>query len=228
MAILIILEELNGGPWFLLRDGSALIGREPGAAVCLDSLDVSRRHALIRRDGDTVLVEDVGSTNGTYVNDVAIHRRTLLTEKDTLRVGPYLFAMRLQPTGQVGPPARALGAPMVVRAKCGVHGRTFIIVFNELPEGGWLAGKTFKRPKGGRGPARHPGQLVGIYCGDSYAGCPYCANKSFSPCGICGTLSCLGSASLRVDGNVWKQCVECGRWATVAGILKKLEGSREA
>ena len=51
-----------------LANGENLVGRSVECAVRLDSTDVSRRHARITVRGDTATVEDLGSTNGTFVN----------------------------------------------------------------------------------------------------------------------------------------------------------------
>ncbi len=49
--------------------GAVILGREPGCDILLDDLGTSRRHARIRREGDGYIVEDLGSKNGTVVND---------------------------------------------------------------------------------------------------------------------------------------------------------------
>lgn len=49
-----------------------LIGRDPDCDVVLDDPGASRRHCRIRRVGQGHVVEDLGSTNGTYVNGAAV------------------------------------------------------------------------------------------------------------------------------------------------------------
>src|SRR5690349_9930260 len=61
----------------VLTESESLIGREPGASICLNSRSVSRRHCIIRRHGDSYVLEDLGSHNGTLVNDRPITRHTL-------------------------------------------------------------------------------------------------------------------------------------------------------
>ena len=46
-----------------------IVGREPGSDLQLDNPHVSRRHAVLRRQGDAVFLEDLGSTGGTFVNE---------------------------------------------------------------------------------------------------------------------------------------------------------------
>ncbi len=97
MATLVTLQGPNPGRHFRLGEEVSLIGRQPGAAVYLDSLAVSRQHARVVRDADAFFVEDLGSSNGTYVNGRPIAGRTPLTENDTLQVGPYVLALRPEP-----------------------------------------------------------------------------------------------------------------------------------
>jgi len=63
-----------------------LIGRGPDADLRLHDPGVSRRHALLREENGAFLVEDLGSTNGTLVNNVAVGIRELASG-DRLRLG---------------------------------------------------------------------------------------------------------------------------------------------
>jgi DNA-binding NtrC family response regulator len=65
-----------------------LFGRAPECAVTIDHEAVSRRHASLRRRGDTVSIEDCGSRNGTTVNGTAISGSRRLTAGDVIGVGP--------------------------------------------------------------------------------------------------------------------------------------------
>ena len=90
------IDEGSGGPsdWLVLPDGRRVgiadeivtIGRLPECAIALDDPNVSRRHAQVRRDGQHVLVVDLGSTNGTKVNGVTI-REQRLAAGDTITIG---------------------------------------------------------------------------------------------------------------------------------------------
>ncbi len=97
MANLVTLQGPNAGRQFRLEEGPSLIGRQPEAAVHLDSLAVSRQHARVLQDDGAYFVEDLGSSNGTYLNGRPIDRRMPLTENDTLQIGPYVLALRPQP-----------------------------------------------------------------------------------------------------------------------------------
>jgi pSer/pThr/pTyr-binding forkhead associated (FHA) protein len=69
-----------------LHDGVTRIGRSITAAVELDDITISRRHALIvRGEGQTVLLDD-GSRNGVFLNGVRVNRAEL-ADGDTIRLG---------------------------------------------------------------------------------------------------------------------------------------------
>ena len=67
----------------------ATLGRDSGtASVVLDDTDVSRRHARIEMAGNELVVVDLDSTNGTYVNDKLV-KRHVLVPGDRVRMGRY-------------------------------------------------------------------------------------------------------------------------------------------
>jgi pSer/pThr/pTyr-binding forkhead associated (FHA) protein len=70
-----------------LRDGSILVGRLPECDVMVDDALVSRMHARISVRGESVVVEDLHSTNGIYVNGARITHSATLREGDRLLVG---------------------------------------------------------------------------------------------------------------------------------------------
>jgi pSer/pThr/pTyr-binding forkhead associated (FHA) protein len=69
--------------------GSAtVVGRDAGSGIRLDGDDfASSRHASIEPRADGVWVEDLGSTNGTFVNGERISARTLVRAGDAVRIG---------------------------------------------------------------------------------------------------------------------------------------------
>lgn len=64
------------------------VGRRPYNDVVIDNLAVSGEHAVFVMTGDDVDVEDLGSTNGTYVNGASVKRQAL-RNGDTVEVGKY-------------------------------------------------------------------------------------------------------------------------------------------
>jgi hypothetical protein len=71
-----------------LNPAEISIGRAPTCDIVLpDDQMVSRRHAIVRRQGNTVTIVDLGSSNGTLINGVEIHDATTLKEGDKLTIG---------------------------------------------------------------------------------------------------------------------------------------------
>jgi phosphoserine phosphatase RsbU/P len=62
--------------------------------IYLESLAVSRQHAQVSYQQGAWFIEDLGSSNGTWVNGEKINQRRPLTEHDAVQIGPYLLALR--------------------------------------------------------------------------------------------------------------------------------------
>ena len=73
-----------------MNEGPVLIGRQAGATLKIGNASVSRRHAVIEKDGDRFIIADLGSRNGTFVNDVPVRRREL-HHGDRVRIGESQF-----------------------------------------------------------------------------------------------------------------------------------------
>ena len=88
MPSLFVIQGRNRGTRFDLagHDVAMSIGREAGNLVQLDDNEVSRRHAEVRRVGQAFVVGDLGSSNGTWLNDRRIERAELATG-DRIQVG---------------------------------------------------------------------------------------------------------------------------------------------
>ena len=69
------------------------IGRSTDCQLILDDDYVSTRHARIFRSGEGYLVEDLNSTNGTYLNNERLSSPTPFTPADTLRIGRTLLVV---------------------------------------------------------------------------------------------------------------------------------------
>lgn len=87
-AMLIIHRGPNRGERFLLDSPETSIGRQGDNDVLLDDVTVSRKHANIRRAGERFELVDLGSLNGTYVNNNSIARATL-TSGDEIQFGKF-------------------------------------------------------------------------------------------------------------------------------------------
>jgi predicted component of type VI protein secretion system len=92
-------------------DAGATIGRE-GCDVNLMDPEVSRRHAAIRDQGGSLAIEDLGSTNGTFVNGKRIEVVTVLSNGDTVRLGNTVWTIRSSaPAEAPGAGATSVGHP---------------------------------------------------------------------------------------------------------------------
>jgi DNA-binding winged helix-turn-helix (wHTH) protein len=88
------------GRHVLLAPGDHVIGRDPAAEILVDDVAVSRRHARIRVGSTSLVVEDLGSRNGTFVNGVQITGPTQLHDGDVVSLGTVALVLeRLAPTG---------------------------------------------------------------------------------------------------------------------------------
>jgi len=74
-------------------------GRSSDAGLTLDDTQVSRHHARFEPSGDGAVVSDLGSTNGTYVNEQPIYTARALRPGDRVRVG--LSVLELRTAGDV-------------------------------------------------------------------------------------------------------------------------------
>jgi pSer/pThr/pTyr-binding forkhead associated (FHA) protein len=97
-----------------LTQARTTLGRRPYNDVVIDNLAVSGEHAVVEMTGDEVYLEDLNSTNGTYVNGRAIKRQQL-HHGDAIEVGKYkiqfvneLEGVRPQASASVSTPAREL------------------------------------------------------------------------------------------------------------------------
>ena len=90
----VIVEGGNKGETIPLDGGPLLIGRGNDAAIRLDDDYVSTRHARIASSGDQWFVEDLGSTNGTYVGTSRISQATALQVGTQVRIGKTILELR--------------------------------------------------------------------------------------------------------------------------------------
>ena len=92
--VLLEIVEGEGAGKQVQLDGSAEIGREPGLALTLHDDEVSRHHVRLYPSERGAIVEDLNSTNGTYVNDQPIHAAREIVPGDRVRVGVTVIELR--------------------------------------------------------------------------------------------------------------------------------------
>ena len=88
--ILWVKRGPNAGSKYALDKDTVLAGRHPDSDIFLDDITVSRRHAEFTRRADgAVLVKDVGSLNGTYLNRDRIDEEATLENGDEVQIGKF-------------------------------------------------------------------------------------------------------------------------------------------
>jgi hypothetical protein len=91
--ILALVEDGSVVKEFPLAQDKVVIGRLEDSDVQISDPGASRRHAEVRRDGDDYVVVDLGSTNGTLVNESPVTERTL-EEGDRITIGRTVLEFR--------------------------------------------------------------------------------------------------------------------------------------
>lgn len=89
---LVVERGPRTGMTFILREGNTTVGRHPESDIFLNDVTVSRHHCRFVTKGDSVLVEDSGSTNGTYLNDERVDSAELAAG-DEIMVGRFHFVV---------------------------------------------------------------------------------------------------------------------------------------
>lgn len=90
----LVVGGVNEGVRAELNQEVLLIGRGPDAAIRLDDDYVSTRHARIAQNGSEWFVEDLGSTNGTYIGANRVTQPTTIGPGLQVRVGKTILELR--------------------------------------------------------------------------------------------------------------------------------------
>jgi len=86
-ACLVVYTGPQAGLRFALDAARTVIGRLPDNEAQIDSPGISRRHAELQLQGDSVVLHDLGSANGTLLNGVRLEKPTALKDGDLVRLG---------------------------------------------------------------------------------------------------------------------------------------------
>jgi len=89
----VVIKEVQ-----ITKDKTTL-GRRPYNDIVIDNLAVSGEHAVLQMVGADVFIEDLNSTNGTYINGKAI-KKQLLTHNDTVEIGKYKIKFLVDDSGE--------------------------------------------------------------------------------------------------------------------------------
>ncbi|VAX39495.1 hypothetical protein MNBD_PLANCTO02-1001 [hydrothermal vent metagenome] len=102
MPELIIRSGKLSGRKLVLPEEEIVIGRDDDCKIRLTSADVSRRHCRILPTAKGMIVRDLKSRNGTFINEEPVIEAMLLKAGDKLRIGPMVF--EVPPVEEVSPP----------------------------------------------------------------------------------------------------------------------------
>jgi len=91
---LVVTDGPNKGQSAPLHMAPILIGRGTDAAIRLDDDYVSTRHARVASNGEQWFVEDLGSTNGTYIGNQRVTAPTPVSQGTSIRVGKTVLELR--------------------------------------------------------------------------------------------------------------------------------------
>ncbi len=131
-ATLIMAEGSQAGVHFSLSGKPTVIGRDTNVAISLsDDSQCSRQHARIFELSGQFVLEDLGSTNGTFVNDERITAVIPLSQNDKIRIGMTTFQFQLVETQSAAPPEQTPDAPELAIDPHAVPSRAALIQASE-------------------------------------------------------------------------------------------------
>lgn len=111
---LVLIRGPHTGRTFPLEKPSLTLGRDPRNDVVIDHPQVSRRHARITRPSNAWVIEDLGSTNGTFVNGTRLAESRALTQGDTIELSEAVALVVWKEVGASGEARQATGEPSPV------------------------------------------------------------------------------------------------------------------
>lgn len=152
---------------FQITKDRTTLGRRPYNDIVIDNLAVSGEHAVLLAVGDDVFIEDLNSTNGTYINGKAI-KKQLLAHNDTVEIGKYrikflteevpdyektmvLGRAAMHPAGPISvPPSVAMLPASIKVLNGGAAGREVLLtkVVTTVGKPGMQVASISKRPTG--------------------------------------------------------------------------------
>lgn len=101
MAKLVLQVGTGAGREYPLGDRAILFGRQADSEVHLDAPEVSRHHARLTCEKGKYLLEDLGSSNGTYLNKTRLSSKVSVRAGDQIAIGPFVFLVEGAPDSTV-------------------------------------------------------------------------------------------------------------------------------
>src|SRR4051812_43642981 len=93
-AVLVMFRNDGERRSFSISREMTVIGRRQDCDLMIPLGEISRKHCRIIRDGETLRIEDLGSSNGTFHNGRRI-QEAVLSAGDTIQVGPVTFVIQV-------------------------------------------------------------------------------------------------------------------------------------
>lgn len=109
-AVLVMFRSDGDRRSFSLTRDITVVGRREDCDLRIPLSEVSRKHCRLVRDGDSLRLEDLGSSNGTYHNAQRV-QEAILSPGDSIQVGPLVFVLQVD-----GVPADEELAPVEARS----------------------------------------------------------------------------------------------------------------
>src|SRR5688572_14174154 len=110
-AVLVMFRNDGERRSFSISREMTVIGRRQDCDLMIPLGEISRKHCRIIKEADTLRIEDLGSSNGTYVNGKRV-QEAVLAAGDTVQVGPLVFVLQVdgEPAEDGRRPFAAAGA----------------------------------------------------------------------------------------------------------------------
>jgi len=103
---LLVTQGTSKGKAITINKPEFAIGRDPSCNLRPASQAVSKRHCILRMRDDQAFIEDLKSTNGTFLNEQQIQGERELRHGDRLKIGPLDFVVQLETAAQVEKPTQ--------------------------------------------------------------------------------------------------------------------------
>ena len=130
-------------PSLVLQGNEMVVGRDPGCHRVIERSTVSGRHARFRRSGGRIILEDLGSSNGTYVNDHRVEGPTEVRAGDLIVLGSDAFRLEL---GHAAASTQRMAAPRPPGPSAPIPAPTMMVDSRKGTSTGLAAGSPASAP----------------------------------------------------------------------------------
>lgn len=126
---LVVASGVHQGKTIAIPGPQFLIGRDPSCHLRPASPAISKKHTAIFVHGGKLYIRDLGSTNGTFLNDELITADQEISHGDQIKVGPLDFTIQLIPTR----PSDKTPLPDALQTQTPAHGQSPVLKPSEKP-----------------------------------------------------------------------------------------------